>query len=410
MATQLLIMGASVRAAAQAAVRAGLQVVGSDLFGDEDLVSVGPHWKIKRYPGEFLRVISNLQGLPWMYTGGLENYPTLVDRFAAHGKLWGNNGNTLRQVRDPQTLAQVVHAVATRLEAPLRFPQTLATSLLPVAPQGDGAWLYKPRRGSGGLAVRPANQMAKYPRQGFWQRKITGIPHSASFLSAGGSCLVLGISRQYCVQDLAGQSNAAQQTPFAYAGSIGPLPMTEEEADWLIELGEQLTRQAGLIGLWGADFIVDDDGVWWLLEVNPRYTASMEVLEESLSVPLLYWHQMAAENAWLPEVPKHALLAPQRRTIAKGIVYASRSFTANELFLNRVKSLSKGQQPAGIVYEWPTLADIPNVGQFIPGGAPVCSIYAREHTAETADLKLRALLGRVQAYCDEQGTDIATQA
>lgn len=401
MPTQLLIIGASVRAAAQSAARAGHQVIGSDLFADRDLAAIGPCQKIQRYPGEFLRVLRELPNTPWMYTGGLENYPKLIDRFAQIGPLWGNDGSTLRKVRDPQNLARLVHAFAETTSFPLRFPQTITTTLLPDAP-AEGAWLFKPHRGSGGLGVRPAMQIRKAPRRGYWQRQLRGSSQSAAFLSANRRCQLLGVTRQYSASDLATpQSLAARQTPFAYAGSLGPYPVSSEQTDLLAAFGNYLSQQAGLVGLWGADFIVDENGQWWLLEINPRYTASMELLEESLSLPLIFWQQAAIEQKLLPEFPTRSLAQADKKLVAKGVLYASQSLSISDEFLKRLELVTLAHRQPGIVYSWPILADIPSVGQTVLPGLPVCSVFTRSHLADSADRKLRQLLKEMEEICQE---------
>ena len=46
----------------------------------------------------------------------------------------------------------------------------------------------------------------------------------------------------------------------------------------LQQLGLDLARGCGLRGLFGVDFVLSE-GVPWPVEINPRYTASVEVLE-----------------------------------------------------------------------------------------------------------------------------------
>ena len=65
---------------------------------------------------------------------------------------------------------------------------------------------------------------------------------------------------------------------FQYAGSIGLLPISEATDKTLMMLGDVLTKQFDLSGLFGIDIILDGDQVW-TIEVNPRYTASMEICE-----------------------------------------------------------------------------------------------------------------------------------
>src|SRR5687767_10917006 len=101
----LLILGASARAAASSAARAGFAPRAADLFADADLAALCRVTRIDDYPGEFPAAARKFPPSPWMYTGGLENYPELVDQIAAERPLLGNSGSVLREVRDPFKLA-----------------------------------------------------------------------------------------------------------------------------------------------------------------------------------------------------------------------------------------------------------------------------------------------------------------
>src|SRR5437588_46110 len=98
----LIVLGASARAAAFSARRAGFEPYAIDLFADRDLAAICPSVKIRRYPHDFLVALAAAPQAPWIYTGGLENFPRLVDRLADVRPLLGNSGHVLRRVRDPQ--------------------------------------------------------------------------------------------------------------------------------------------------------------------------------------------------------------------------------------------------------------------------------------------------------------------
>ncbi|NOX53525.1 MAG: hypothetical protein GXP27_03640, partial [Planctomycetes bacterium] len=75
----LLIVGASPRAAAQSARRAGLQPVCIASFEDEDLAATARTVAWPRNLKELIRLAESLPPGPWMYTGALENRPGLID-------------------------------------------------------------------------------------------------------------------------------------------------------------------------------------------------------------------------------------------------------------------------------------------------------------------------------------------
>src|SRR5437870_262955 len=136
---RLIILGASTRAAAFSALRAGLQPWCADLFADADLQACCPVVRIASpaYPKGFVAISDKALSGPWMYTGGLENHPRLVESISSKRVLWGNGAKSLSVVRSPFTLAKVFRANG------ISFPMVYecATGL----PQ-KGRWLIKPRR------------------------------------------------------------------------------------------------------------------------------------------------------------------------------------------------------------------------------------------------------------------------
>src|SRR4029079_11746338 len=124
------IVGASARAAAASAVRAGFQPVTADLFADLDLRRIATATRISPYPDGFLDWLSPLALPCWMYTVAMENHPELIDQMAWIAPLWGNAGDVLHEVRNPFTLA------ASLCDAGLPFPETRTS---PAGPPHDGS-------------------------------------------------------------------------------------------------------------------------------------------------------------------------------------------------------------------------------------------------------------------------------
>ena len=114
----------------------------------------------------------------------------------------------------------------------------------------------------------------------YFQRFIEGPSFSAIYAAVEGRAELLGVTRQ-----LVGTTGS----PFAYRGSIGPISLSSRPTGMLSELGWVLASSFPLIGLFGVDFILRDDDIW-PVEVNPRYTASVEVLELALGRSLLAEH------------------------------------------------------------------------------------------------------------------------
>src|SRR5947209_1481935 len=106
----LILVGASVRAAAASALRAGLRPWCLDLFGDADLRAMAPSYRCPagEYPRGLLPIFREAPEAPWLYTGGLENHPNLVRELAALRPLWGNGPYELAAVRSPFRLARLL--------------------------------------------------------------------------------------------------------------------------------------------------------------------------------------------------------------------------------------------------------------------------------------------------------------
>src|SRR5580765_6179499 len=96
------IIGASARAAAMSALRAGWTPWCADLFGDVDLQRVATVRKIpaETYPHGLLAALADTPRMPVVYTGALENRPDLIEKINC--PLWGNTPEVVRAVRSPR--------------------------------------------------------------------------------------------------------------------------------------------------------------------------------------------------------------------------------------------------------------------------------------------------------------------
>jgi uncharacterized protein len=286
----LIILGASVRAAAESAVRAGFEPYCIDLFADADTQTLGPRKKISRYPAEFLPALAAAPQAPWMYTGSLENYPRLIARLAALRPLVGNGADVVTKVRDPDWLARLLktHEV--------RYPETLAAGSSPT----EGRWLSKPIHSGGGMGiVAGGGGQDSGARNRINQRFVAGEAFSASFLATETGAKLLGAAGQW-----SGKEFGAPQ-PFQYAGSYAPFELTGDERHSLEHLADRLATAAGVRGLFGLDLIRSSDGLW-LIEVNPRYTASME-LHETIHGESFVAKHYAAIGCGLSKSPPNGL-------------------------------------------------------------------------------------------------------
>jgi predicted ATP-grasp superfamily ATP-dependent carboligase len=368
MSQRLIIVGASARAAAYSALRAGFEPYAIDCYADRDLAAACPAVRIDRYPCDFEPALVAAPQAPWLYTGGLENHPQLIERMAKLRPLWGNSGKGLREIRRPQCLAEVVGGTG------LRLPRTSSV----ISPHETAArWLVKRRCSSGGVAVRFAEptETSKRSRGSFYQEYIEGQSASATFVAAGGRAALLGTTSQ-----LLGRDIGLEDRPFLYAGSVAPLQLTGGEMDRLQSLGGALAARFGLVGLFGVDF-VRTQGALWPIEVNPRYTASIEVLERATGASFLELHAAACISETIPG--GHSRDANSYS--GKQVVYAAQDLIVPSGIDLLVADWNCPGQPVGI-------ADLPRIGERIVAGQPIATILAQGISADKVrtELQIRA--------------------
>lgn len=367
----LSLIGASTRAAAFSALRAGLRPWCADLFADIDLQRRSPVERLspEKYPRGFLRAAQGAPAGPWMYMGGLENHPGLIRRIGRIRPLWGNDESVLRIVRSPLALAQSLGEV--------ELPVPAVRVRLDEVP-ANGRWLVKPLRGSGGGGIQflgcgvdaPSRRRAVY-----FQEFIEGASLSAIYLGDGRVAQFLGATQQ-----LVGEP-WLHAGPFHYCGSLGPLALAPTLRKSLERLGDAITAASGLRGLFGVDCILQDE-LPWLVEVNPRYTASMEILEYAGCGPLLRRHRSIFD----PSAPAQSL-APVRQEsvcIGKAILFAARPliFPADGPWITEL------MRPTPID-AMPGFADLPSAGERIEVGRPILTLFARGRSLEECRETLR---------------------
>jgi predicted ATP-grasp superfamily ATP-dependent carboligase len=360
----ILITGLSTRAIAESAVNGGHTVTTLDYFGDRDQKGLVENYSLKRdfqfrFSAEgLLQASRHLDFQAVVYISNLENHPAVVAELACGRVLLGNAPAVLRQVRDWRALRQFCQ------EANIPHPITL---LAGEEREADPAvrWLRKPVRSGGGHGIKvwtgdPLDEAHVL------QAYVEGQPASAAFVADGQRSVVLGLTEQLIGQDELGSRG------FAWCGNI--LPLETQSRDWLVvlkdveEMVAQLTRRFGLRGVNGIDLVMAEgpDGQTQptLVEINPRYTASMELVERAYGINVFSAH-IEAMAGRLSDFS----LAEQGASpyFGKGIIYARQGITLPET--------------AGWTQR--DRRDIPFPGEQIEAGHPVCTVLAEGNDRET---------------------------
>ena len=107
MNSPLLIVGASVRAAAESASRAGFQPFAIDLFNDVDLKRIAKCRLSTNYPYDLPALAADFPPMPMLYTGALENYPDIITELSKTHNLLGNTAERIQKLRDPIQLREL---------------------------------------------------------------------------------------------------------------------------------------------------------------------------------------------------------------------------------------------------------------------------------------------------------------
>jgi len=360
-----LVVSASGRALARSAHRQGIAVVVLDLFNDVDTRAMALASRAcAGRDGRFhrARVVSTARELTpaggyagLVYGSGLESRPALLQALARQCALFGNSVDIVARAKDPEHFFPLLD----RLE--IAHPDVRMAA--PNNPQG---WLVKRVGGAGGAHVRTAH--LGWPQSGrrYFQRFQPGRVMSALFLADGARARLIGLNEQW-------QAMLSRTVRFAYAGAVTVDDVPEAVQATISRAVARLTQSLGLRGLNGLDFILES-GTPYVLELNPRPTATLDLYDEAVPGGLFAQHlQACAGRSDMGAIPRSCARA-------HAIVYATAAWRV----------------PAA--FDWPGwVTDIPASGSVIAAGAPICSVHARGASTRVARELVMARRGQMQA-------------
>ena len=188
---------------------------------------------------------------------------------------------------------------------------------------------------------------------------MPGTAVSLSFFADGKNVIPLGYSKPVTTS----QSNL----PFVFCGLDGPIELNGSVDQEALRLSKLIVQKFKLKGFNGIDFLVSDNVVY-VLDLNPRITASFEILQDSYSFCFFEKHIHLTRdiqgNTFIPEN-----FPAMKKKIISGfrIIYAQSDFYMNEycqesLFNNKF------------------LINIPNRKYFFKKYEPVCSVFLRSNS------------------------------
>ena len=266
-----------------------------------------------------------------------------------------------------------------KFNVPLTFQPSDVWELNEILQQyTNNQFILKPIQGSGGLGIfllnnescdelKQVNEICQNIslENYILQEHIEGTNVSSSVLSSQNDRKNLINSRLITEHDLGNES-------YEYSGNILPLDensfrmfndnQTEINADELNDemkdTSEDLIKQFNLIGSNGVDYILDKDGKLKIIEINPRFQGTYELVENSLDINLLDAHIKACEGEII-DIPN-----PSQYSIKK-IIYARKQVNIGNLNI-------------------PNVYDIPYEGVKIEKDQPLVTIISSNEDLKTA--------------------------
>jgi predicted ATP-grasp superfamily ATP-dependent carboligase len=375
-----LIVGVSTRAAADSAARAGFDVIALDAYADLDqhpsvrALSLPRDFGTTFSPEALVNASRVLQVDAVVYLSSLENHPNAVDALASERALWGNGSDVLRRVRDPGALADAFRRRG------IRAPRVMTHGQVTSLPADVDRWMLKPRVSGGGHGVRLWHPGDAVTAGHYLQEFVDGVPGSVIFVAAGGRGVVLGLTRQ-----LVGDS-AFSACGFRYCGNV--LEADQERLADAVALVDAVATEFSLVGVGSIDVVAGKEGLH-PVEVNPRWSASMELVERARGISMFTIHANACVTGALPAFDRSALLE-HGETHGKAVVFARKDIIVGD---------TRGW------LQDPSVRDVPHDGDRISAGQPICTVFA---TGSDATSCYAGLVERAARVYDELPGDPAT--
>lgn len=273
---------------------------------------------------------------PLLFGAPIEAAPDILAEAARKKRVLNTPASAVRTARDLSFLREMARDG-------IRFPLAIFPPISPKSPNPSKApSIVKSAKTAGGTGIRPDDGNL---REGEYRQEfIRGESLGALFFSRADRCEFLGAALHL-------------NHGFLYGGGIFPAPLGFEVTRVLENFGIRVSAACGMTGWWGADFILNDEAVW-LLEINPRPTATAALFGKLRGVDLV-----AAQMS--PETAAPFGHADRLGVIGNKVVYALHDFTFH----------------GSAVWFDKNARDIPHEGSILKKDTPVLTLYATAATA-----------------------------
>ncbi len=348
-----LIIGVSVRQLVASAKKGGIDTCAIDLYSDLDTRSIAVRTEKVIYDGVGLDPDSLLTALdrcdperewPVIYGSGVEHIPDVLNRIAGHRRLIGNPAKVVEWVCEPKRFFELLD------DLDIPYPETRFEQ-----PENAESWLVKSIGASGGMHI--VKLVGRCPAgRIYYQRYRQGRIISATVLACEREVQIAGYSEQWC-------STNWPARPYSYGGAVS-IDRHELPKRTRIKIEDaiaQLVTRVGLQGLMSFDMILDGED-WWLLEVNPRPSATFDLHEAEESYITAHWQAFDGKKPGL------------------------RSKTADQYYrAHHIVYASDYGMKVPSDWEWPDwVGDRPPPGRTIYIHEPVCTVFASAGSSAAA--------------------------
>ncbi|MBP2132583.1 putative ATP-grasp superfamily ATP-dependent carboligase [Methanomicrobium sp. W14] len=331
----VLVAGFATRHVVCSAYNAGYRVYAIDSFCDQDL----------RRATEYCRTFEELAEIPGIVEelDKKEDFDFIVTTSGAENleftkKVCGTDPKTASCFLNKKSIQDFFES--NSIPAPV------------IAENGQYPAILKPCTGAGGWRNQKVSNLQEeeewvslWPDEPYIRQEIAeGIPCSVSCISDGKKAVAVSFNEQF-IRGGSGEKH------YGFAGAV--TPFTHPFEDEIINTAEKAVSLSGCKGSVGVDFIASENG-FCAVEINPRFQATMDIVEKSYGINLFSMHINACRGV----LPKSCVKSPLQYT-ARKVIFADCDIVVKD-------------DLSGLC---PRIADVPCKGTLIDEGSAVLSVY-----------------------------------
>ncbi len=387
--SNFLIMGFNSRPAIKSAINSGVNKIwGIDFFGDLDLLEIIDKLIIIENVIKENKTTKNLQDLFYekaielletnkdinhvILTSGFDDRPDIWKKFENSRFLIGNSAKTISEVRNLRKLTDFCKNKSINVPDFIESEKKDITQLkFPI--------ILKPRSTGGGANINLFNNLEEVnsylnnqkPNFNYiLQEFIDGKDISATISCNGKNGTVLAITEQ-----ILGKKFLGAESRFLYCGNFIPFNVNPMILKEIQRIANEITLEFNLKGVNGIDFILKNDKIY-VIEVNPRFPGTMELIELISDQNLFYEH---VKGSFFGQISEKSFI--KNKSGVKFIIFAHK-----DLKIGNLKSIE------GIY-------DITKFNKHVKKGDPICSILITGHNKEEICKNAREKVSEVYNAC-----------